>query len=40
MMPIVDKAFNTVNNFILTEKLQKIDILPTVINWIIHFLND
>ena len=31
------EAFDTVNQFILIEKLQKLDIPPTVINWIIHF---
>ena len=31
------KAFDTVNHFILIEKLQKLDIAPIVINWIINF---
>ena len=31
------KAFDTVNHFILIEKLQKLDIPPIVINGIIHF---
>ena len=34
------KAFDTVNHFILIEKLQKLDIPPIVINWIINFLTD
>ena len=33
------KAFDTVNHFILNEKLQKLDILHTVINVIIHLFN-
>ena len=34
------KAFDTVNHFILIEKLQKLDIPLIVINWIINFLTD
>ena len=34
------KAFDTVNHFILIEKLQKLDIPPIVIDWIINFLRD
>ena len=34
------KAFDTVNHFIFIEKLQKLDIPPIVINWIINFLTD
>ena len=34
------KAFDTVNHFILIEKLLKLDIPPIVINWIIHFLTN
>ena len=39
---IVDfsKAFYILNYFILIEKLQKLDIPPIVINWIIQFLTD
>ena len=33
-------AFDTVNHFILIEKLQKLDIPPIVINWIINFVTD
>ena len=36
----LSKAFDTVNHFILIEKLQKLDIPPIVINWIINFLTD
>ena len=34
------KAFDTVNHFILIDKLQKLDIPLIVINWIINFLSD
>ena len=38
----LSKAFDTVNhsNSILIEKLLKVDITPTAINWIINFLTD
>ena len=34
------KAFDTVNHFMLIEKLQKLDIPRIVINWIINCLTD
>ena len=37
---LLSKALDTVNQFILIEKLQMLDIPPTVFNWIIHCLND
>ena len=33
----VSKTFDTVNHFIRIEKLEKLNIPPIVINWIINF---
>ena len=36
----ISKAFDTVSHVLVIRKLQKLDIPPFIINWIINFLTD